>query len=283
MKATQVPVSPPHSGEHGAVRLLSLVDRSAPPHRPVGGLLHRWYVASGTRLLLDEWADPATRALAAAFDGGVDLTTVEQAIVAFAQARAGADHGADAVTADLVALVRLAWPPGRGTWGEDVDPVGLFARALGAWAVEHTAAASCGQCLDAVTGLASPNYLRERLRELHAQCEALAIAPPVAFGALVVHLDPRSATAIERIGLRVALGRALAARFRAGETVAALGATRFVAVMPACGIDRAVHDLTSDLAELAERDDVGITIDRLVFACDAASTFRSLAGTKVRS
>ena len=136
---TMEPREPNHPGIDGASRLLtSLVDRSAPPHRSVGGLINRWYAASGTSLLFDEWADPAAGDLVVAFDGASDVRDVEDAVVAFAQARAGAAHPVEAVAADLVALVRLAWPSGRGTWGEIVDPVGLVARALGAWAVEHS-------------------------------------------------------------------------------------------------------------------------------------------------
>jgi hypothetical protein len=283
MKETQAPHGPSHPGAVGAQRLLSLVDRSAPPHRPVGGLLHSWYAASRTPLLFAEWADPATRDLAAVFDRDADPAAVEQAVVAFAQARAGAGHGIDAVTADLVALVRLAWPTGLGTWGDTIDPVGLMARALGAWAGEHAAAARCGECLDAATGLVTAHYLRERVRELHDQCRALAISPPMAFGAVVVQLQLTAATATERMGVRVAAGRILASRFRAGETVAAPNPSRMAAVMPTYGIDRAVHDVTSDLAELAVLDGVGVTVGRLAFASDAQTTFMSLAGTSVGS
>ena len=238
---TRALAHPHHPGVDGVSRLLSLVDRSAPPHRSVGGLINRWYAASGTALLFDEWADPAAGDLAAAFDRESDVRDVEDAVVAFAQARAGASHPVEAVTADLVALVRVAWPTGRGTWGETLDPVGLMARALGAWAAEHTAASSCSDCVDAVTGLASSGYVRERVRELHDQCRALAISPPMTFGAVVVQLELGALRATERMEVRAAAGRVLTARFRAGETVAALSPTRMVVVMPAYGIDRAIR------------------------------------------
>jgi hypothetical protein len=264
----------------GASRLLALVDRSGPPHRPVGGLLHGWYAASGTALRFDEWADPATERLARVFERQAPLGDVEAAIVAFAQARAGAEHGVDAVTADLVALVQLAWPVGRGTWGEIVDPVGLLARALGVWAAEHSAATSCAEWLDAVTGLVSVHYLRERLRELHDQCRALDISPAMAFGAVLVHL--RLATPVdpaERMGIRVAAGRLLTARFQAGETVAALDTSRLAVVMPAYGLDRGVNDVTTDFAGLAALDGVDVTVGRTAFADEAPATLRALAGT----
>ena len=264
----------------GASLLLALVDRSGPPHRPVGGLLHGWYAASGTALRFDEWADPATERLARAFERRAPLGDVEAAIVAFAQARAGADHGVDAVTADLVALVQLAWPVGRGTWGEIVDPVGLLARALGAWAADHSAATSCAEWLDAVTGLVSVCYLRERLRELHDQCRALDISPTIAFGAVLVHLGfAPSVVPVERMGIRVAAGRLLTARFRAGETVAALDTSRLAVVMPAYGLDRGVNDVTSDFAGLAPLDGVDVTVGRTAFADEAPATLRALAGT----
>ena len=256
-----------------------LVDRSGPPHRSVGGLINRWYAASGTSLLFDEWADPAAGDLLAAFDGGSDVRRVEGAVVAFAQARAGSGHRVEDVTDDLVALVRLAWPSGRGTWGEVVDPIGLMARALAAWAAEHTAAASCTECTDAVTGLASSGYVRERVRELHDQCRALAISPPVTFGAVVVQLALGAVRATERMRVRVAAGRILTERFRAGETVAALSPSRMAVVMPAYGIERAIDAVTPDFADLAAVAGVGVTVGRMPFGADATSTYRSLAGT----
>jgi hypothetical protein len=172
----------------------------------------------GTDLAFDDWRDPAARRLAHVFESHAELVTVERAVVAFAQARARAEHGLEAVAADLVALLRLAWPSAGYAWGDWVDPVGLLARALGAWAIE-----------------------------------------------------------------RVAAGRILAARFHAGETVAALGSSRMVAVMPAYGVGGAIRDVTSDFAGLAALDEVGVTIGAQVFADDAAATFRSLAGAPVGS
>jgi hypothetical protein len=283
VKETRATASPTHPGEDGTSRLLTLVDRSGPPHRSVGGLISRWYAASGTALLFDEWADPATSTLAAVFDRESDIRDVEDAVVAFAQARAGASHPVEAVAADLVALVRVGWPTGLGTWGEALDPVGLMARALGAWAEEHTAASSCSDCTDAATGLASSGYVRARVRELHDQCRALAISPPVTFGAVVVHLGLGALRATDRMGVRIAAGRILTARFRGGETVAALSPSRLAVVMPAYGLDRAIHVVSSDLAALAARDEVEVTVDRLAFGSDAAATYSSLAGTPVGS
>ena len=283
MKALRAPLDPTHPGADGASRLLLLVDRSAPPHRPVGGVLHRWYAASGTHLLFDEWADPAARDLSDAFDEGSAFATVERAVVAFAQARAGADYKADEVAADLAALVRVAWPPDAGTWADSVDPIGLLARGLGAWAAEHAASASGGDYHDPVTGLVTGRYLRERVRELHDQCDALAISPPVTFGAVVVQLELGAVPATDRIGVRVAAGRILAARFRAGETVAALGSTRMAAVMPAYGVDRAIDEVTGDMAALAALDGVQVTVRRRLFGVDPPATYRSLAGTPVGS
>jgi hypothetical protein len=279
---TESSAASPRAGRapDGASRLLALVDRSEPPHRPVGGLVHAWYAASGTALWFGEWADPATERLARVFERQAPLGEVEAAIVAFAQARAGADHEVEAVTADLVALVRLAWPVGRGTWGEIVDPVGLLARALGAWATERSAATSCNEWIDAVTGLVSVHYLRQRLRELHDQCRVLAISPAMAFGAVLVHLGLAPSVAhAERMRVRVTAGRLLTARFRGGETVAALDASRLAVVMPAYGLARGVEHVTSDLAGLAALDGVDLTIGRTAFAGEAAATLRALAGT----
>jgi hypothetical protein len=275
----QTPDHPSDTGADGASRLLALVDRSVPPHRPVGGVIHRWYAASGTALLFDEWADPATVALAAAFDRNADVETVEDAVVAFAQARAGAGHSSDDVSRDLVALVRLAWPTGRGTWGEKFDPVGVLARALAAWATEHAAASAGCDCIDVPTGLVTGAYLRERLQELHGQCRACGISPAVSFAGIVVRLDMRGATPTVRMGVRVTAGRLLARRFRGGETVAAVGPSRLVVVLPSYGVERAMHDVSTDLAESVANHRVRITVTSRPFGADAADTFRSLAGT----
>jgi hypothetical protein len=279
MKESQSPNVPHRHGADGARRLLTLVGRSAPPHRPVGGLLLRWYAASGTALLYDEWADPATSDLAAVFDRSADVAAVEQAVVRFAQARAGAGHDVDAVTADLMALVRLGWPTGRGSWGETIDPVALLARAVGAWAVETTHSVRDGQCVDEVTGLVTAQYLKERVRELHDHCRALAISPPVTFGAVVVQLAFDDVSAPDRVGARIAVARDLAARFRAGETVAAVAPGRMVAVMPAYGVGRAVSDVADRLAGLDLPDGVTVTVGRLAFAGHAEATVRRLVGS----
>jgi hypothetical protein len=284
MKETLRPSASPQSTADGSARLLGLVDRSGPPPRPLGGLITDWYVASGASLPFAEWADPATGRLADVFASDADLDVVERAVVAFAEARAGADHTAEAVAADLVALVQLAWPSAGHEWSDWVDPVGLVARALGAWAIERDGILRTGgQTVDPVTGLVGDQYLRPRLRELHDQCRGLAISPAATFGAVVVQLELSAVAAPERIGVRVAAGRILAHRFHTGETVAVLGSDRIVAVMPAYGIDRALGAVQADLAGLAALDGVGLTIGRAAFADDADATFRSLAGTSVGS
>ena len=284
MTESQVRADLTQSGVDGAARLLAVVDRSGPPHRPVGDdLLSRWYIGAASGLPLSEWADPATRRLAGVFESGADLAEVEEAVVAFAQARSGADHPAEALAADLVALVRLAWPTAGHEWDRWVDPIGLVARAIGAWAAERAGQERCGDCTDPVTGLATGPFLRRRVRELHAQCAALAIPAPITFGAVVVDLELSAVTELQRIGVRVAAGRILASRFRGGETVAALGSNRLVAVMPAYGIGRAIGDVTADFAGLSSPDGVGVTIRHQPFTDDAGTTFSSLAGTSVGS
>lgn len=255
-----------------------------PPQRPVGyDLLSRWYLSAGSALPFDEWADPATRHLAEAFVPGADLVAVEEAVVAFAQARAGAEHPAEALVGDLVALVRLAWPSSGHEWSDWIDPAGLMARALGAWAADRDSRTSCGDCIDAATGLATASFLRLRVRELHDQCRALDISARGAFGALVVDLELSALAAPERVKVKADAGGILAARFRAGETVAALSSTRLVAVMPAYGIDRAIGDVTDDLAGLSSPDGLAVTVRRVAFADDAGATFQALAGATVGS
>jgi hypothetical protein len=99
----------------------------------------------------------------------------------------------------------------------------------------------------------------------------------------VVQLALGALPSTERMRVRVAAAGVLAARFRAGETVAALGPSRLAVVMPAYGIEPAVEEVTSDLAALAAADGAGVTVRRQAFGADAASTFRSLAGAAPES
>ena len=91
--------------------------------------------------------------------------------------------------------------------------------------------------------------------------------------------------ASERVAVRVAAGRILAERFRAGETVAALGSSRtksrMVAVMPAYGVHRAVADMRGDLANLAQGEGVDLAVERVPFGHDASSTFTALLSSAV--
>lgn len=252
---------------------------------PRDELLADWFRESGTPIDFDEWCDPAARRLGAVFGPGAELATVEEAVVAFAQARAGADHTAEDVAADLVALVRLAWPTVGHEWDGWIDPLGLLARALGAWAAERVAVASSVDCVDPSTGLVTARFLERRLLELHAQCEALAISPPLTFGSVVVQLGLGVVAAPERTGVRVAAGRILAGRFRAGETVAALSSSRttsrMAAVMPAYGVHRAVADVRNDLADLAQGEGVVLAVGRVPFGDDAGATYTALVRSTV--
>jgi hypothetical protein len=204
---------------------------------------------------------------------------IDAAVVAFAQARAGADHTSEAVAADLAALLRLVDTSMSRV--SPLDPVGLVARALAVWATEQVAVVSTASCVDPVTGLVNGGFLRARLRELHAQCDALAIAPPMAFGSLVLRLDLGAVPAPDRMSARFGVGRTLLRVFRAGETVAVLSASRFVAVMPAYALDRAEGDVQLALSQLIELADAPVTIDRRPFGDDANGTWSSLSGTRV--
>jgi hypothetical protein len=188
MSKSRPPSSSSQRHPNGTSRLLELVvgrDAGPPPH---DGLLADWYRESGAAIAFDEWCDPAARHLAAVFASAADLAVIEGAVVAFAQARAGADHSAADVAGDLVALVRLAWPSAGHEGGGWIDPLGVLARALGAWAAERVAVASSVDGVDPATGLVTARFLERRLHELHAQCDALAISPPLTFGSVVVQL-----------------------------------------------------------------------------------------------
>lgn len=260
------------------VRLRSLIGRSSCPPRPTGGLLSRWHQASGTPLSFNEWCDPSAQNLAEVLrSAAVPRREVDAAVVAFAEARSGADHTAEAVATDLVALVDVLEGSEDAQHDQSHDAVDLVARALTAWAREQVEVVSAGSCTDPVTGLVTGGFLRARLRELHAQCEALAIAPPMTFGSLVVQLMLGDVPAPERIEMRLAVARALLDVFRAGETVAVLGASRFVAVMPAYALEIAEDDLRGALVE-NDQLEAPVSIQRRPFEGNPEASWRSLVG-----
>lgn len=307
------PVDAPYPGMTGLSRLRSLIGRPACPPRSADEHLSRWFEASGSSLSFQEWCDPAVQDLAAAAApsrGYAELESLDGAVVEFAQARAGADHPADSIAADIVALLQtldMVSPPGGP--GQDMSPpdlvgpatavgtgrtiqdghercreaVSLVARALTAWATAQVEVVSAGACTDPVTGLVTGSFLRARLRELHAQCDALAITPQVTFGSLVVQLDGSARLLPERMAARVAVGRTLKSLFTGGETVAAIGSRRFVIVMPAYALRQAESDLTEALtgrAEAGEELGMPVQIAREAFAANVETTWRSLAGIR---
>ena len=155
---------------------------------------------------------------------------------------------------------------------QTLDPVGLVARALAAWAAEHTAVVSSASCVDPVTGLVNGGYLRARLRELHDQCGALAIAPPMTFGALVVQLELGAVRATERMSVRFGAGRTLTVCSAPARPWRRLGATRMVggdAGLRHRPRRRRHRDRPGPRIELAARRS---SIDRRPFGDDANAT-----------
>lgn len=291
------PVDAPYPGMTGLSRLRSLIGRPACPPRSADGHLLRWHEASGSPLSFREWCDPAVEQLAG--EATARHPDLDGAVVDFAQARAGADHPAESVAADIVALLERVDPVSQpGESGPEPtalasetqdghetcrETVSLVARALTAWASAQVEVVSAGACTDPVTGLVTGGFLRARLRELHAQCDALAIAPQVTFGALVVQLDGSRGPLTDRMAARVAVSRLLKALLTAGETVAAIGTCRFVAVMPAYALGRAESDVTEALTrrgELGGELGIPVRIGREAFGAHAEATWRSLAGIR---
>ena len=102
------------------------------------------------------------------------------------------------------------------------------------------------------------------------------------------HASPTGLGAVaasERVAVRIAAGRILAERFRAGETVAALGSSRttcrMVAVMPAYGVHRALAGVRSGLASMATGEGVELVVGRVPFGADPGSTFTALVHSPV--
>lgn len=280
------PVDAPYPGMTGLSRLRSLISRSSCPPRPADEFLLTWHTASGSKLRFQEWCDPATQYVAmvvrtvSPVQRGMATSEVDRAVIQFAQARAGADYSAAEVAADVVALFQVVTPgrPALRTAPIPQEAIGVVARALTAWATTHVEAAAVSSCTDPVTGLVTGGFLRGRLRELHAQCDALVISPSSTFGCLVLQVVVSDPVAPARMAARITVGRVLNHLFTSGETVAALGPERFVVVSPAYALDDSEGAVREALSSEMEPGVVA-TVTRQSFADNPEATWQSLAGT----
>jgi GGDEF domain-containing protein len=112
------------------------------------------------------------------------------------------------------------------------DLTELHRVALTAWARETGRLAQLDQCLDAFTGLHTEAYLRTQIAQLFERCGPLRVHPSSIFGLLRIDLDDGALDPLASLGAVRAVVGHLRRELAAGETVAALGRSTFVALVP---------------------------------------------------
>jgi len=229
-------------------------------------LRSRWCAASlaaGWRYPSD-WATAEVDAVCRAAAAGADLAAP---LAALGRARA---HGgaclAETLT-DLAALhAVLTAPDGLVAPDPDALPVAFLRPAAEAWA---EAATLPGRPADPLTGLATLDYLRVRLGEVHRHAGRHGLAPDW-MALLVVTVDLTAVVGWSRLVAQVLVAEALREVFDGGETVATLGPSTAVVLAPrepdlthrAAAAWRLIADrLAADPSLAAAR--LGVRVERL--------------------
>ncbi|MFI9007455.1 GGDEF domain-containing protein [Actinosynnema sp. NPDC053489] len=204
----------------------------------VRGTVTRRFGADGSRALRSRWRT-TTMAAGWAFPADWPLAEVDEVCRAVLEerdpsaelhrlgaARAEAGAGLAETLLDLAALhAVLAEPAGAtGVVSPCVDATPsrmLRSTALGWGDVMSSRAADCA-AEDPLTGLATPAYLRTRLREVYAEARAAGRQDHVL---VLVALDLSRTSGWSRVVAMTLLAGALKEVFDGGETVAALGSS----------------------------------------------------------
>ncbi|MEU4742726.1 GGDEF domain-containing protein [Actinosynnema sp. NPDC023658] len=202
-------------------------------------------------------------------------------------ARAEAGAGLAETLLDLAALhAVLAQPPGStGVVPADVDAIParmLRSTALGWGDVMSRQAASCSAD-DPLSGLATPAYLRTRLREVYAEARALGRQEHVL---VLVSLDLSRTSGWSRVVAMTLLADALREVFDAGETVASIGpSVACVLLRRDRHLARAVANLRVLTADrlavdphVAPTGPVGVRLEELPPTCEDAAALIARLG-----
>lgn len=173
-----------------------------------------------------DWELPAVDAVCSAAVAGVDpVAALGRLGGQRADSGAGLAESLDDLAALYSALRPLRTPVLRVVDELAVDPDALVppahvrALALG-WAEQTSALVASSRVVDALTGLATPGYLRTRLGEVYAAGAAGEHA------LLVVALDLSGVRGPSRLVPLLLAARVLRAEFDAGQTLARLGSSR---------------------------------------------------------
>lgn len=249
--------------------------------RSLRELRAKWRTASlaaGWRFPSD-WALPEVDAVCAAALRGA---TTEIPLAGLARARAVAGAGLAEVLTDLAALHAVLSDVGAedGFIAPDVDaiPARMLRVTALAWADVAMDQLAHIEVIDPLTGLPTSAYLRTRLGELYRHAEIAGGTVGEDYTLLVVGLDLSGVAGWHRVTGMILLAEALRAVLDGGESIAALGPSTLVAVLPRDGqmaskgvlLRRAIHERLSVDTQLDDMSGPRIRLVRLPGTHEAA-------------
>jgi hypothetical protein len=185
-----------------------------------------WYAASHRRLGLTEaaWWDPAVEHVIQALDRD---EAIEDAAAELGAARGLAGFDLRETVLDLDALAEVLPRP-------EVDHLGGLGTisALTAWADAFIDRAHPPACVDALTGLVTPAYLRVRLGEVHRDCADRGVLPTLSYALVIIGPGSAPPTPLARLTHRLKAARCVRNWFPGAETACHLDADRLAILAP---------------------------------------------------
>lgn len=171
-----------------------------------------------------DWTLPEVDAVCAAV---LDRGDMVSALVRLGHRRAEAGASLAETLQDLAALHAVLEAPDSRDGIVSADPDAVPARllrvvALG-WAEEMAGRVTTAEATDGLTGLATPSYLRTRLREIYSEAAAAGERAEDRHVLAMVAVDLSQATGWSRVVAMVLVADVLRLVFNRGETLAVVG------------------------------------------------------------
>ncbi|GGM66213.1 hypothetical protein GCM10012275_40990 [Longimycelium tulufanense] len=178
-----------------------------------------------------DWALPAVEEVCRAVVTGADLT---RPLGELGTARAESGAGLRETLLDVAALHAVGDAPGDGLVAPDPDvvPAAMLRLVALAWADVADRELSAREVEDPLTGLATPAYLRTRLRELCREARARQVPLSRSHALVSVRLDLTQASGWSRLVVMALVAEVLRAVFDAGETLCLAGPSVAVVLTP---------------------------------------------------
>ena len=168
-----------------------------------------------------DWWDPAVDALAEAVADGRDATVPAELLGGVrAQAGVGLSEGLD----DLAALYRVL--------GADAPPFPVMRAFSSGWADAGVDPIRTAGCEDAMTGLATPSYLRTRLGEVYRTAVNESVLVTDVVGLVILDASVMTPDPWQRLARVCVLADCLREEFAGGESLVVLGSGRVAALVP---------------------------------------------------